>query len=96
MNATDRAALAVLHAQAIDGVAAVSTRHLAELIGRSSSTAAALQRLANSHQQLKQQSLIILIACPRLSVRAIGLNRKPCTYTSRRVTVGSLVWSHTL
>lgn len=47
MNSTDRAALAVLHAQAIDGVSAVSTRHLAELIGRSSSTAAAaLQRLA--------------------------------------------------
>lgn len=46
MNATDRAALAVLHAVAIDGVSAVSTRRLAEMIGRSSSTAsAALRRL---------------------------------------------------
>lgn len=45
MNATDNASLRALQDVATDGVAAVSTRRLAELIGRTRSTAAAsLQR----------------------------------------------------
>ena len=45
MNATDQISLAVLQKIAVDGVAAISTRRLAEEIGRSRATAAAsLQR----------------------------------------------------
>jgi hypothetical protein len=57
MNATDQATLAALHELAIDGVAIVSVRRLAESVGRTRATASrSLGRLMKGHHIVQQSA----------------------------------------